>query len=205
MRQNMLLIPDNVGFVDAAMAEPLACVLRGIHEMGINPGDTVVVIGCGPIGLKFIRILSGRGMRVIAIGKRKSQMRAAERLGAIATFDAAEIENPVSHGAPDQRGRPRSRCCDRSGGHCRHLAMGASNGAQRRDRKSFWRLSARHRSENRSHGAALFRNHHQVHFSSYASVYARSARQPLRAARFAPAISSLAKRRCPSYPRFSST
>ena len=32
---------------DAAMAEPLACVLRGIHETGIQPGDTVVVIGCG--------------------------------------------------------------------------------------------------------------------------------------------------------------
>jgi L-iditol 2-dehydrogenase len=78
------------------MAEPLACVLRGIHEMGVNPGDTAVVIGCGPIGLKFIRILSGRHVRVIAIGKRKSQMRAAERLGAIATFDAAEIENPVA-------------------------------------------------------------------------------------------------------------
>jgi L-iditol 2-dehydrogenase len=96
VRQNMLPIPDNVSFVDAAMAEPLACVLRGIHEMGVNRGDTVVVIGCGPIGLKFIRILSGRGMRVIAIGKRKSQMRLAERLGAVAAFDAAEIENPVS-------------------------------------------------------------------------------------------------------------
>jgi L-iditol 2-dehydrogenase len=92
VRQNMLEIPDNVSFVDAAMAEPLACVLRGIHETGINPGDTAVVIGCGPIGLKFIRILSGRQVRVIAIGKRKSQMRAAERLGAVAAFDAAEIE-----------------------------------------------------------------------------------------------------------------
>jgi L-iditol 2-dehydrogenase len=81
VRQNLLQIPDNVSFVDAAMAEPLACVLRGIHEMGVNPGDTAVVIGCGPIGLKFIRILSGRHVRVIAIGKRKSQMRAAERLG----------------------------------------------------------------------------------------------------------------------------
>jgi L-iditol 2-dehydrogenase len=96
VRQNLLEIPDNVSFVDAAMAEPLACVLRGIHETGINPGDTAVVIGCGPIGLKFIRILSGRQVRVIAIGKRKSQMRAAERLGAVAAFDAAEIEDPVS-------------------------------------------------------------------------------------------------------------
>ena len=95
VRQNMLEIPEGVSFTDAAMAEPLACVLRGIHETGINPGDTVVVIGCGPIGLKFIRILSARHIRVIAIGKRRSQIRAAERLGAVAAFDVNEIENPV--------------------------------------------------------------------------------------------------------------
>lgn len=96
VRQNMLEIPEKVSFVDAAMAEPLACVLRGIHETGINPGDTAVVIGCGPIGLKFIKVLSNRQVRVIALGKRKSQLRAAERLGAIAAFDVSEIENPVN-------------------------------------------------------------------------------------------------------------
>jgi len=96
VRQNMLEIPDKVSFVDAAMAEPLACVLRGAYETGIQPGDTVVIIGCGPIGLKFIRVLSGRKVRVIALGKRKSQIRAAERLGAIAAFDVSEIENPVN-------------------------------------------------------------------------------------------------------------
>lgn len=96
VRQNLLEIPDGVSFEDAALTEPLACVLRGIHETGIHAGDTVVVIGCGPIGLKFIRILSLRGVRVIAIGKRKSQMLVARRLGACATFDAAEIENPVA-------------------------------------------------------------------------------------------------------------
>jgi L-iditol 2-dehydrogenase len=95
VRQNMLEIPEGVSFVDAAMAEPLACVLRGIHETGIRPADTAVVIGCGPIGLKFIRVLSSRGVRVIALGKRKSQTRAAERLGAVAAFDISEIENPV--------------------------------------------------------------------------------------------------------------
>jgi L-iditol 2-dehydrogenase len=78
------------------MVEPLACVLRGIYETGIHSGDTVAVIGCGPIGLKFIRVLSGRRVRVIAVGKRKSQMRAAERHGAIAAYDVSEIDNPVS-------------------------------------------------------------------------------------------------------------
>jgi L-iditol 2-dehydrogenase len=41
-------------------------------------------------------MLSVRGTRVIAVGKRQSQMRAAERLGAIAAFDVTEIDNPVS-------------------------------------------------------------------------------------------------------------
>jgi L-iditol 2-dehydrogenase len=95
VQQNMLEIPDHISFVDAAMVEPLACVLRGIHETKIHPGDTAVVIGCGPIGLKFIRVLSARQVRVIALGKRKSQMRAAERLGAFAAFDVTEIENPI--------------------------------------------------------------------------------------------------------------
>ncbi len=96
VQQNLLEIPDNVPFLDAAMVEPLACVLRGAHEIDAHEGDTVVVIGCGPIGLKFIRILSARKVRVIALGKRKSQIHAAERLGAIAAFDVSEIENPVN-------------------------------------------------------------------------------------------------------------
>jgi L-iditol 2-dehydrogenase len=96
VQQNMLEIPDSVPFLDAAMVEPLACVLRGVHEIDRHEGDTVVVIGCGPIGLKFVRLLSARGVRVIALGKRKTQIRAAERLGATAAFDVAEIENPVT-------------------------------------------------------------------------------------------------------------
>jgi L-iditol 2-dehydrogenase len=95
VRDNLLEIPEHVSFVDAAMVEPLACVLRGIDEMAIEPGETAVVVGCGPIGLKFIRVLSGRGVRVIALGKRKTQIDAAERLGAIAAFDVAKIDNPI--------------------------------------------------------------------------------------------------------------
>lgn len=108
VRANMLEVPPHVSFQDAALVEPLACILRGIEETRINPGDTAVVIGCGPIGLKFIRILAGQGVRVIALGKRKSQIQAAERLGAHAAFDISQVNNPIqsvrqlteaSHGA----------------------------------------------------------------------------------------------------------
>lgn len=95
LRENLMEIPPHLSFVDAALVEPLACVLRGIDETGIRPGDTTVVIGCGPVGLKFIRILSGRGVRVIAIGKRSSQIKAAERLGAAAAFDVSAMDTPI--------------------------------------------------------------------------------------------------------------
>ncbi len=96
VRQNMHEIPANVSFTDAAMVEPLACVLRGIEETGINSGDTCVIVGCGPIGLKFIRVLSHRGVKVIALGKRSSQVKAAMRLGAHAAFDIERMDNPIS-------------------------------------------------------------------------------------------------------------
>jgi L-iditol 2-dehydrogenase len=95
VRENMLEVPDHVPLEDAALAEPLACVLRGIHETGIQPGDTVAVIGCGPIGLKFIRILSRRKVRVIAIGRRQSQVLTARRMGAAEALDASKLVDPV--------------------------------------------------------------------------------------------------------------
>jgi L-iditol 2-dehydrogenase len=105
VRQNMLVIPDHVSFQDAALIEPLACVLRGVEETRVAEGDTVIVIGCGPIGLKFIRVLSQRGVRVIALGKRPSQTQAAEQLGAEFALDISGILDPVdtvrglTHGA----------------------------------------------------------------------------------------------------------
>jgi L-iditol 2-dehydrogenase len=95
VRHNMLVIPHHVAFRDAALVEPLACVLRAVDETGLRPGDTVVVIGCGPIGLTFVRVLSQRGARVIALGKRASQTQAAERLGAAAALDVSRLQDAV--------------------------------------------------------------------------------------------------------------
>src|SRR2546426_1465105 len=63
VRENMLEVANSVDDRDAALAEPLACVLRGIHEMDVRSDDAVAVIGCGPIGLTFVRMLSRRGAR----------------------------------------------------------------------------------------------------------------------------------------------
>jgi len=91
--ENMLEVPHSVDDGSAALAEPLACVLRGIHEMEVRTGDTAVVIGCGPIGLKFVRMLSRRGVRVIAVARREAPLELARRLGAVAAIDATRVAN----------------------------------------------------------------------------------------------------------------
>jgi L-iditol 2-dehydrogenase len=93
--ENMLEVPHSVDDGSAALVEPLACVLRGIHEMEVRNGDSAVVIGCGPIGLKYVRMLSRRGVRVIALARRAAPLEVAKRLGAIATINVTETADVV--------------------------------------------------------------------------------------------------------------
>src|SRR6202008_4820794 len=93
--ENMLEVPHSVDDQSAALVEPLACVLRGIHEMEVRTGDTAVVIGCGPIGLKFVRMLSRRGVRVIALARRDAPLDVARRLGAHAIFNVNNVPDVV--------------------------------------------------------------------------------------------------------------
>ena len=88
VRQNLLILPDSLSFSEAALVEPLACVLRGIEETGITEGDTVVVIGLGPIGLMFVQLLKSLGATVIAAGKRPNQLALAAQMGADHVVDS---------------------------------------------------------------------------------------------------------------------
>jgi L-iditol 2-dehydrogenase len=104
---NMLAIPSNVNFEEAAMVEPLACVLRGLHETGVEIGDTVAVIGGGPIGLMFMQVAKLTGCNVIAVVKRDSQVAFAKRLGADEIVQITQVHDPVDAVralTPDRRG-----------------------------------------------------------------------------------------------------
>src|ERR1700693_2633769 len=97
--RNMHEIPSHVSYQDAALVEPLACVMRGLEETGVRPGDTVAVIGLGPIGMMFVRLAkSVYKARVIAIGRRQSQLDRAQRMGAdelVLNDEGADIVGPV--------------------------------------------------------------------------------------------------------------
>src|SRR5581483_4410605 len=83
------------------------CVLRGLHETGVEIGDTVVVIGGGPIGLMFVQVAKLTGCRVISVVKRDSQVAAARHLGADEVVQITKVKDPVDAVralCPDHRG-----------------------------------------------------------------------------------------------------
>jgi L-iditol 2-dehydrogenase len=82
VEKNTLLVPDGVPLEYAALTEPLACVVRGLEESGARAGDTMVVIGAGPIGLMFMHAAEIAGVEVIAVVKRENQVGAAKLFGA---------------------------------------------------------------------------------------------------------------------------
>ena len=90
VEKNTYEIPDHIDYQDAALVEPLACVLRGLEETGLMPGDTVAVMGLGPIGAMFVRMAKVHGARVIAIGRRKTQLDRAQEMGAAEGIIAAD-------------------------------------------------------------------------------------------------------------------
>jgi L-iditol 2-dehydrogenase len=95
VERNMYEIPSHVSYQDAALIEPLACVLRGLDETAIAKGDNVAVIGLGPIGLMFVRLAKAYGARVIAIGRRKTQLSRAAEMGADELLVSGETAETV--------------------------------------------------------------------------------------------------------------
>jgi L-iditol 2-dehydrogenase len=76
-------IPDAMSFDEGALAEPLACVLNAVELTDIRLGDTVVILGAGPIGCMIIPVayMSGAS-KVIVVQRSRPRMEAARKFGA---------------------------------------------------------------------------------------------------------------------------
>lgn len=83
VEETMFKLPDDMDYKQAALMEPLACAVYGTSQVPIELGDTVVVNGCGPIGLMFIRLSYLRGARVIACDMKENRLELAKKLGAM--------------------------------------------------------------------------------------------------------------------------
>ena len=96
VHKNLLEIPKHLSYRDAALVEPLACVLRGLEESNVHRRDYMVVLGLGPIGMMFVRLAKLRGARVLALGRRQSQLDQALKMGADEVLDVSKVSDVIA-------------------------------------------------------------------------------------------------------------
>jgi L-iditol 2-dehydrogenase len=107
VKKNVLPLEEGVTFREAAMVEPLACVIRGVEESWIGRGQSVAVIGTGPIGLMFVTLARMRGAHVVAAGRRRERLDKALEMGAesvVLAQEGQDLAEALRHRSPDGRG-----------------------------------------------------------------------------------------------------
>ncbi len=88
-------LPDNVDFDSATQLDGTAVAVHALRRAAISPGDTVAVIGTGPIGLLALQVAKAYGAgKVMAVDVEEAPLRVAEQVGADAVVNAAK-EDPV--------------------------------------------------------------------------------------------------------------
>ena len=87
----------NMPYDLAAMIEPVSCCLSAAERCGTGTGQTVVIIGCGPLGQLHTIVSKTLGAKVIAVDKRNDRLARAEAVGADITLDptAMDLEKEI--------------------------------------------------------------------------------------------------------------
>lgn len=81
-------VSDDLSFIEAAMTEPISCCLHGIDLCNIKAGDTVLVIGGGPIGMIMMQLAKNAGASKVIMSEPVEEKREqALKLGATKTID----------------------------------------------------------------------------------------------------------------------
>ena len=91
-RTNLLPVPAGIPPEVAAMVEPLACCFHGVEAAGVSAGDTVAVLGLGPIGLMLCACIADAGGWPVGVGSRPERQALAPLFGAeTGTGEGADI------------------------------------------------------------------------------------------------------------------
>ncbi len=90
-------IPDGLGFVEAALVEPLSCCLSAQAEVRLGLGDAVLIVGGGPIGLMHVLLARQAGARPVMVSEILD-----ERLEQAGSFGADILINPTGEDLRDR-------------------------------------------------------------------------------------------------------
>jgi L-iditol 2-dehydrogenase len=85
--RGVVALPDNVTFEEATFIEPINTILKAVQKARVTAGETVLIAGCGPIGLQFLMVTKLHGARIYTSDPIAERRAKSLSLGAIEAFD----------------------------------------------------------------------------------------------------------------------
>jgi L-iditol 2-dehydrogenase len=85
--RGVIALPDNVSFEEATFLEPINTILKAVQKARVTEGETVLLVGCGPIGLQLLMVSKLAGARIYSSDPMPERRAKSLALGAIESFD----------------------------------------------------------------------------------------------------------------------
>jgi len=104
VRRGVVKVPANVSFEQASFIEPVNTCLKGVHSLRLHKGETVLVIGAGPIGIILAMLAKRQGARVVISDLYPERLERAREMGIEETIQAGKTD-PVQHMRSASEGR----------------------------------------------------------------------------------------------------
>jgi L-iditol 2-dehydrogenase len=85
--RGIVALPGNVSFEEATFIEPINTILKAVQKARVTAGETVLVVGCGPIGLQLLMVTKTMGARIYTSDPMTTRRAKSLKLGALESFD----------------------------------------------------------------------------------------------------------------------
>jgi L-iditol 2-dehydrogenase len=92
VERGMLALPDDISFEEATFVEPVNTCLKAVRKARVAAGETVLVIGQGPIGMLLMLLAKLEGATVLTSDPMSGRRKASVRFGAAESFDPAKVD-----------------------------------------------------------------------------------------------------------------
>jgi len=87
VERGVIALPDNVSFERATFIEPINTILKAVQKARVRAGETVLIIGCGPIGLQLLMVTKTVGASIYTSDPMATRRAKSLELGAVESFD----------------------------------------------------------------------------------------------------------------------
>ena len=95
VQQNLFHKPESLSFEEAALLEPLSCIVHPYGKLRLDETETALVIGAGPIGLMHIAYMKMKGIKVIVSDFFDDRLLSASKIGAYRTTVPHDVEEVI--------------------------------------------------------------------------------------------------------------